>query len=390
MDISQTYASFSPTSKRGITPWQVGVDYALDHTLDQTLKAVGIGFSSGVLSEMMNAYNTGRFAMDSVSRIAMDAGSIQQPITAPSISAPLQFLQNWLPGMVAIATAARRIDEIIGVDTIGTWEDVQVVQQVMEMTGSPVPYSDQGQVPLTNWNLNFVQRNVVRNELGMKVGRLEQATSSRVRVDSAEQKRQSCALQLEILRNMIGFYGYNNGANQTYGFLNDPNLLAYNTVATGSVSNSKLWANKTFLEIQADLLTAFAGLRTQTQGLVDPRRTPCTLTVPTNSVDYLNKTSDFGISVMAWLKDAYPNVRVIDAVQFDAANSGANVFNVHADIVDDGVSSDNRKTWTQIVPAKLQFTGVAIEAKGYTEDYVHATAGALCKRPYAMYRVTGI
>ena len=90
------------------------------------------------------------------------------------------------------------------------------------------------------------------------------------------------------------------------------------------------------------------------------------------------------------MKMSYPNVRVVDAVQLDFANSGANVFNVHADTVDDGLSSDNRKTWTQIVPAKMQFLGVAVEAKGYTEDYVNATAGALCKRPYAMYRATGI
>lgn len=383
-EVSQLHHSFSPTSARGISEWKVGVDYALDHSLDRALKAVGIGFSPGVLDEMQRAYASGRF------NLAMDSGSIQQPLTSPSMSTPLQFLQNWLPGIVGIGTAQRQIDEIMGIDVIGTWEDVQIVQQVLEMTGSPVPYSDQGQVPLTDWNLNFVQRSVVRNELGMHVGKLEQATAARVRVDSGEQKRAGCALQLEIMRNQIGFFGYNSGNNQTYGFLTDPNLLAYHTVATGAVSGSALWSAKTFLEIQADLLTAFAGLRTQTQGLVQPGKTPITLTVATNCRDYLSKTSDFGISVLDWLSKAYPNVRIVDAVQLDNANSGANVFNVHADMVDDGVSTDNRKTWAQIVPSKMQFLGVAIEAKGYTEDYVHATAGALCKRPYAMYRVTGI
>lgn len=383
-EVSKTHASFSPTSKRGISEWRVGVDYALDHTLDQTLQALGIGFAPGVLDEMRTAYASGKF------NLAMDSGTIQQPITSPSIVAPLQFLQNWLPGLVAIATAARKADELMGVDTIGSWEDVQIIQQVLELTGAPVPYTDQGNVPLTDWNLNFVHRSVVRNELGMHVGRLEQATSARIRVDSGEQKRRTCALQLEILRNLIAFYGFNGGLNQTYGFLTDPNLLPYNTVATGAVSGSKLWSLKTFLEIQADLLTAFAGLRTQSQGLIEPGKTPITLSVATDKVDFLNKTSDFGISVKAWLKDAYPNVRLVDAVQLNGANSGADVFNVHADVVDDGISTDSRKTWVQIVPAKLQFLGVAMEAKGYTEDYVNATAGALCKRPYAMYRATGI
>lgn len=387
MEISKVHASFSPTSKRGLKPWQAGVDYALDESLPHTLKALGIGFAPGVLDDMISAArkNSNLFGT------AMDTNtSIQQPLTISSLSVPLQFLQNWLPGFVAIATAVRKADEILGMDTVGTWEDEQIVQQVLELSGSPVPYSDIGVVPLTDWNLNFVQRSVVRFESGMHVGKLEQARSARVRIDSGDEKRASCALQLEIQRNMLAFYGYNSGANQTYGFLTDPNLLAYHTVATGAVSGSALWANKTFLEIQADLLTAFAGLRTQSQGLIEPGKTPITLTVATNCVDYLNKTSDFGISVKAWLKDAYPNIRLVDAVQLDFANGGANVFNIHADTVDDGASTDNRRTWAQIVPAKMQFLGVALEAKGYTEDYVNATAGALCKRPYAMYRVTGI
>ena len=383
-EISQVRQHFSPQSFEKVGKWEVGKHYALDASLDRTLDALGIGFCPGVMDEMNRAYQSRMF------NLAMDAGSIQQPILGASLAAPIQFLQNWLPGIVTIFTAARKIDEIIGMDSIGTWEDVEVVQQILEMTGSPVPYTDQGNIPLTDWNQTFQTRSVVRNELGMHVGKLEQATSARVRVDSGDQKRQSCSTQLEIARNMIGFFGYNSGNNQTYGFLTDPNLLAYQQVAEGSVSSSRLWSAKTFLEIQADLLTAFQTLRTNTQGVVDPRKTPCTLTVATNCVDYLAKTSDFGISVLAWLKDAYPNVRIVDAVQFDAANSGANVFNVHADVVDDGVSTDNRKTWMQLVPAKLQFLGVAIEAKGYTEDYVSVSAGALCKRPVAMTRWYGI
>ncbi len=389
MEISKTHASFSPTSKRGLKPWMAGVDYALDNSLPATLEALGIGFEPGVMDDMFAAAKRNP-QMFFKTGTAMDSGSIQQPLTVNTLNVPLQFLQNWLPGFVAIATAVRKADDIMGMDTIGSWEDEQIVQQVLELSGSPVPYTDMGVVPLTDWNLNFVQRTVVRMELGMHVGKLEQARSARVRIDSADEKRASATLQLEIQRNMLAFYGYNSGVNQTYGFLTDPNLLAYNTVATGAVSSSKLWSLKTFLEIQADLLTAFALLRTQSQGLIEPGKTALTMTVATDSIDYLNKTSDFGISVKDWLVKAYPNVRLIDAVQLNSANSGANVFNVHADVVDDGASTDNRKTWAQIVPAKLQFLGVAMQAKGYTEDYVNASAGALCKRPYAMVRFTGI
>lgn len=385
---SEVIHTFSPTSARGIKSWEVGVDYAVDNSIDTTLRAHGIGFCPGVINKMMQGVQEGYFLFNT----AMDANtSIQQPLSVPSIATPLQFLQNWLPGVVYYATAQRTIDEIIGISTVGSWEDEEIVQQALEMTGSPVPYTDNGVVPLANWNLNFIQRHVVRNELGMNVGKLEQARSARVRIDSGETKRQSVTVQLEIMRNLIGFYGYNAGDNQTYGFLTDPNLLPYNNVAVGSVSGAYTWNLKNANEIISDILTAMAGLQTQGQGLIDPEKTRMTMVVPTSRIIFLNQVSTLITqSVKQWLAANFPNLRVISCVQYQGANSGANVFTIHADTVDDGSSTDDRKTWTQIVPAKMQFLGVAIEAKGYTEDYVHSTAGALCKRPYAMYRVTGI
>lgn len=387
MEISKIHGSFSPTSARGLKPFELGVDYALDESLPMALKALGIGFCGGVLEDMMSAAR--RYGSEF--GIAQDANNIQQPLTSASTSVPLQFLQNWLPGFVGMTTAPLMIDEICGITTLGSWEDEQIVQQILELSGSPVPYSDRGVVPLTDWNLNFAQRTVVRMELGMSVGRLEQARSARVRIDSADQKRASTSLQLEIQRNQLGFYGYNANLNQTYGYLNDPNLPAYVTVATGATSGSKLWSLKTADEIQADILTAFAGLRTQSQGRIDPGKTPLTMCISLDKYDYLNKTSSFMMrSVREWLEGTYKNVRILAVPQLVGANGGADVFIIHADVVQDGLSTDDRKTFMQLVPSKLQFLGVGVTAKEYTEDYVNATAGILLKRPYAVYRASGI
>lgn len=351
-------------------PFKLGRDYAMDE-MESVLELNGIGFSKNALNGLMAE--------------AMD--TIQQPLTTPSFATPIQFLQNWLPGFVEILTAARKIDELIGVSTVGSWEDEQIVQQVLENTGSPVPYGDLTVVPLTDWNLNFETRSVVRFELGMRVGRLEEARSARARVNSGDQKRKSAGLQLEIQRNQVGFYGYNSGNNLTYGFLNDPNLSAYVTVAT--TGGNTTWAAKTFLQIQGDLLTGLQTLRTQSQDTIEPNRTPITLAVATNCVDYLSKTSDFGISVYAWLKQFYPNVRVVSAPQLNGANGGANVFYMYADTVDDS-STDDRRTFIQVVPAKFQMLGAQQLAKGYEEDYSNATAGVMVKRPYAVVRYSGI
>jgi hypothetical protein len=349
----------------GAKPMKQGVDYSMDsmESVEALMGALGIGCNESVI----------RYAMD----------TIQQPATTPSIATPIQFLQEWLPGIVEVITAKQAIDDIVGRTTVGSWEDEQIVQQVIALTGAATPYSDLGNVPLSNWNQTFVTRTVVRFELGMRVGILEEKRSARVRVDSAGQKRRSDAIQLEIQRNAVGFYGYNSGNGQTYGYLNDPNLPSY-------VNNpGPAWASATFLEIQTDLLTIFQTLRTQSKGRIDPSKQPITLALPTACVDYLAVTSTFGNSVWDWLKGYYSNVRIVDAPQLNGANGGANVMIVHADTVLDS-GTDDQKTFTQVVPATFQLLGMQQQVKGYEEDYSNATAGVLCKRPYAVVRMSGI
>lgn len=343
----------------------------------QGLSRLGINLSPAHVRQMMKG-------MDAM--IAMDA--IQPTVTTASIATPVQFLQNWLPGFVFTITAARKIDELVGIMTTGAWEDEQVVQGVLERTGTSVPYGDYTNVPLSSWNVNFNTRTVVRFEEGMKIGVLEQARASRMRVDDAGMKRESAALALEIIRNTIGFSGYNSGNNNTYGFLNDPGLIAYVNVPNG-VSGSPLWSSKTFLEIAKDIRTSIVALRNNSQDTIDPEQVDLTLAVATAAVDWLSTTSDFGISVRDWLKQAYPRVRVVSAPQLNAANGGANVFYMYADKVQD-MSTDGGLVFIQPVPAKFQVLGVQQLAKAYEEDYSNATAGVMCKRPFAVVRYSGI
>lgn len=313
----------------------------------------------------------------------------QGGITTGSLVTPVQFLQNWLPGFIRVITAARKIDELVGLTTSGSWEDEEIVQGVMEYTGNAVPYGDYSNVPLSDWNANFERRTIVRYEKGIKVGMLEEARAARIRANSAAEKRGAAALALEIERNKTGFYGFNSGANRTYGFLNDPNIPAYSTVAATGSGSSTLWSTKTFLNITADIREAMAGLQTQSQDTINPEDTETTLAVATAVYQYLSVTSDFGISVREWLAKTYPKCRVVSAPQLTSANGGANVFYLYAEKVDDGATDDSR-VWVQVCPAKFQALGVEKQSKAYVEDYVNATAGVFLKRPYGVVRRSGV
>jgi len=241
---------------------------------------------------------------------------------------------------------------------------------------------------VSSWNVNFERRTVVRFEKGIQVGSLEEARAARIRMDSASEKRTSAALDLEIQRNLIGFYGYNNGDNRTYGFLNEPALPAVFNLPVGG-AGSAAWASKTFLEITADIRHMAATLQTQSQDTINPESTDITLALPTACYQYLSVTSDYGISARDWVNKTYPRMRVVSAPQLNDANGGVNMAYMYAETVEDGASDDSR-VWLQVVPAKFQALGVEKQAKGYVEDYTNATAGVMLKRPYAVTRASGL
>lgn len=345
------------------------------------LEQFGIGIDARDLQGMIAAARNGMPMLNSAA--GMDA--LLNTLTTPSLATPVQFLQEWLPGFVFVITQARKIDELAGITTQGRWEDDEIVQGLMEHIGTPLVYGDHTNIPLSSWNVNFETRTIVRFEEGMSVGRLEEARAASMRVSSAESKRIAAAQALEIVRNDVGFNGYNGGANRTYGLLNDPSLIGYVTAPTGDWGN----VTTTFLLITGDLRAAIQTLRTQSGDRIDPASEALTLAVAMSSYDYLSKVSDYGNSVLQWLREAYPQVRTISVPQFDAANGGQNVFYLYAEGVSDD-STDDRRTLIQVVPAKFQTLGVEQKAKRYVEDYTNATAGILVKRPFAIVRFTNI
>src|SRR5665213_3289910 len=78
----------------------------------RALEKLGIGFEPGYL-------RAASAAMDTWTPQYFPSAAAPAGVTTPSIVTPIQFLQNWLPGFVHVLTAARKIDEFIGIETIG-------------------------------------------------------------------------------------------------------------------------------------------------------------------------------------------------------------------------------------------------------------------------------
>lgn len=348
------------------------------------LQSVGIFIDPQFVYDQVAGLHSGQRSMS-----GLGADSAMTPsITSPSVPTPLQFLQAWLPGFVKTITSARKIDVLVGIKTIGAWEDQEIVQGIMEPMGTATEYGDHTNIPFSSYNVNFERRTIIRGELGLQVGALEEARAAAMRVQSAGEKRTNCAASLEILRNAIGFYGWvNAGANRTFGFLNDPNLPAF-----GTLPSAQSWSTATFAQITTDIRFMISTLRTKSQDQIDPESVELTLSLPTNKVDTLSTTTDFGISVRDWIKQTYPKMRVVSAPELQGGNSGADCAYLYADSIGSDIdgSSDGGDTFIQMVPQKLRTLGVEKRAKSYIEDFANATAGVLCKRPWAVFRATGL
>lgn len=338
------------------------------------LQTLGIAMDADIMDELSKVCtNPAKYAMDGV------------PLqTTATITNPVQFFQYWAPEAVEIVTAARKIDDIVGRTMAGSFEDEEIVTRIMERTGRAQPYTDTTNIPFASWNQNYDSRNIVRFEEGLQVGYLEQMRASRMRVDDHREKAAAVAQSLAIEHNNVGFFGYANGQNRTFGLLNDPNLPAYQTVAQGA-SGSTSWSRKTFNEITADIITAVSTLVNQLAGWFDPTKDSFTLTMSLASTQWLNTMNELGTkSVYTWLRETYPNIRIESAVELNEANGGSNVFYLNVD------RYNNVDVMKQYVQDVMRLIGVEKKAKVFIEDYASATAGVIVQQPLGMVRYSGI
>lgn len=359
--------------KTSLRPDQIR-PYAMDKgTTLNTLDKLGISFDGKALKELMSLAGVKGSGMDAAPNM----------ITTASVTTPIQFLQYWLPESITVVTTKRDIDELVGRDFAGTWFDEEIVQTLIERTGRATPYGDKANPNMASYNVNLESRTIVRFEEGVEVGVLEEGRAAAMRLNSAQIKREAAAESLENERNLVGYYGYADGTNKTYGLLNDPNLPNYITVAQGA-SGGTGWETKTFQEIQNDIILGISGIQVTSGNHYNPTRDKAVLAIALNKFQYLNKQNEYGKSVMQWLRETYPLIDVLATPFFDGANGGANVFYLWA------VRINGKPVISQHPVEVLRLLGVWNKGKNFEEFYSNATAGVFVKQPIGTYRATGI
>ena len=99
-------------------------------------------------------------ALPQLAKIGIGMDSALVGPAGGNLGTPAQFLQNWLPGIVRQVTKVRNADALMGVQTVGSWEDEEVIQTAAELTGKAELYGDVTNIPLAGYNATYERRSL--------------------------------------------------------------------------------------------------------------------------------------------------------------------------------------------------------------------------------------
>lgn len=311
-------------------------------------------------------------------------------ITTPNINVIAGALQYIRPKAIEILTAPRVADKLARAEKFGKWGDRAVVIKQKEFAGQTSPddgLTSDGLQAKTNYT--YITRGVYYYATGWLATDLEEATVDGIQENARADKAAAAMQTLAIDRNKFFFNGVAESGSDAkiYGFLNDPALSAYKTVAQNVAGTSTYWANKTPEEIYNDVVAAIKELYVQSNGIVEDQLAngKIKLAVATGSLGNLDRANSFGLTARAKLKETYGDKLEIVAVpQLNSADSSSDCFYALFDM--EGADSTLLNGYVEMARAYPLFTKDSVVSQKISA----ATAGCIVQYPWAIVRYNGI
>lgn len=334
-----------------------------------------------------------KLSFDDLENLGVGIRAMDSALTGPAMvngSINSYMLQTWLPGTLRVITQLRNIDEIVGITTVGKWEDESINLRVSQPAGKAEIYGDNTNIPLADYNPSTESRGIVRFEQGFAVGKLEEARQGAIGYQAASEKRQAAQDSLDAARNDVAFRGFSDSATtNVYGLLNDPSLPAYKSYADATVGGGTPWLTASFASLTKDFTRMYSSIEGQMGGnLSDNAGLVFVLPAGYRSIMLTSNTTT-GVSFGEWLAASFPNLRIVSSPDFNLANGGADAAYLFVENAGDTDDSDmTNASIVQAVPVRYQVLGSENRIKGYIEDAVNATAGVFVLRPWAFARYT--
>lgn len=311
-------------------------------------------------------------------------------VTAPNINVVAGALQYIRPKAIETLTAPRVSDKIARAEKFGKWGDRVVVIKQKEYTGKTSAddglTSDGLQVKT---NYTYVSRGVYYYTTGWLSTDLQEATTDGIQENYRADQAEAAMRTLAIDRNKFFFNGVSvaGSAAPIYGFLNEPSLGAYTSVAANGTGNSTYWSTKTPEDIYNDVVAAINQLYVQSNGIVEDELAngKIKIAIAAGSLGQLDRTNSYGVTARRLLKETYGDKVVFEAVpQLNSADSNSDCMYVIFDM--EGEDSTLLNGYVEMARAYPLFTKDSV----VSQKISGATAGAIVQYPWAIARFNGL
>ena len=311
-------------------------------------------------------------------------------VTAPNINVVAGALQYIRPKAIETLTAPRVSDKIARAEKFGKWGDRVVVIKQKEYTGKTS--ADDGMTSdglQVKTNYTYVSRGVYYYTTGWLSTDLQEATTDGIQENYRADQAEAAMRTLAIDRNKFFFNGVAvaGSAASIYGFLNEPSLGAYTSVAATGTNNSTYWADKTPENIYNDVVAAINQLYVQSNGVVEDELAngKIKIAIAAGSLGQLDRTNSYGVTARRLLKETYGDKVVFEAVpQLNSADSNSDCMYVIFDM--EGEDSTLLNGYVEMARAYPLFTKDSV----VSQKISGATAGAIVQYPWAIVRVNGL
>lgn len=322
--------------------------------------------------------------------IAMDAQP--QMFTTANSGIPSILTTFIDPEVLRAVFAPTRAAEILGEVAKGTWVDDVTMFPIVEPTGEASSYGDFSENARSGVNTNFPTRQSYLFQTIKEYGEREVDRAGLARLNYVAEIDRAAANTLNRFTNFTYFFGVSGLRN--YGLLNDPNLSAAITPGTkqaGGVEWVKNGAiNGTANEIYADIQAMFYQLVTQTQGLVD-QNAQMILAMSPGSEVALTATNTYNVNVADLLKKNFPNIRIMNAVQYGVV-SASNPHGMSAGNLVQLIATEveGQKTGYMAFNVKMRAHPVIRMMSSWRQKVTGGTWGAIIRMPVAIAQMIGV
>lgn len=300
-------------------------------------------------------------------------------ITSPNTGVPVELTTFFNPKVVTVLTAPLRARAIFSEEKNGDATTTAVKIQMMEFTGTTVPYDDFSDGGTSGVNFNWPARDNYLFQTVRRYGDLEEEKSAVAKINLAGRTQMAAARIIDVDANRFYFLGV--AGLRNYGILNDPGLNAPIAPAATGTGSSVLWSTKTTRQRYDDVLALFKQLVTQLGGNVTESDRLMLVMSPSLSV-LLGTATDFNVSVLDMMKHYFSNLSMVTAPEYSTA-SGELMQMIAPEI-------QGEETASLGVSEKFRAFAPVRQTSSIVQKFRAGTYGAIIKRPAAIAGMLGM